>query len=35
MANSSVSLEGTPLLNDPVHNRGTAFTEQERFAEAQ
>jgi malate dehydrogenase (oxaloacetate-decarboxylating)(NADP+) len=30
MANSNVSLEGTALLNDPVHNRGTAFTEEER-----
>src|SRR6266481_4413681 len=32
MANSNVSLEGTALLNDPVHNRGTAFTEEERSA---
>jgi malate dehydrogenase (oxaloacetate-decarboxylating)(NADP+) len=30
MANGNVSLEGTTLLSDPVHNRGTAFTEQER-----
>jgi malate dehydrogenase (oxaloacetate-decarboxylating)(NADP+) len=30
MANSNVSLGGTALLNDPVHNRGTAFTEEER-----
>jgi malate dehydrogenase (oxaloacetate-decarboxylating)(NADP+) len=30
MANSNVNLEGTALLNDPVHNRGTAFTEEER-----
>jgi hypothetical protein len=30
MANSNFGLEGTALLNDPVHNRGTAFTEQER-----
>ena len=29
MANSDVSLGGTALLNDPVHNRGTAFTEEE------
>jgi hypothetical protein len=35
MANSNVSPEGTAPLNDPVHNRGTAFTEQERSAEAQ
>jgi malate dehydrogenase (oxaloacetate-decarboxylating)(NADP+) len=32
MANSNLSLEGTALLNDPVHNRGTAFTEEERSA---
>ena len=32
MANSSLNLEGTALLNDPVHNRGTAFTEEERSA---
>ncbi len=32
MANSNVNLDGTALLNDPVHNRGTAFTEQERSA---
>jgi len=25
-----VNVEGTALLNDPVHNRGTAFTEEER-----
>src|SRR5258708_36812128 len=30
MANSNVSLEGTALLNDPVHNRGTGFTEEDR-----
>jgi malate dehydrogenase (oxaloacetate-decarboxylating)(NADP+) len=30
MGNSNVNLEGTALLNDPVHNRGTAFTEEER-----
>src|SRR5467141_1074468 len=30
MANSNVSLEGTALLNDPAHNRGTAFTQEER-----
>ena len=30
MAHSNVSLDGTALLNDPVHNRGTAFTEEER-----
>jgi malate dehydrogenase (oxaloacetate-decarboxylating)(NADP+) len=30
MANSDVSLEGTALLNDPAHNHGTAFTEEER-----
>src|SRR5262249_52332707 len=32
MANSNVSLDGTALLDDPVHNRGTAFTERERSA---
>jgi malate dehydrogenase (oxaloacetate-decarboxylating)(NADP+) len=32
MANSDVTLEGTALLNDPVHNRGTAFTKEERSA---
>ena len=32
MANSNLSLEGTALLNDPVYNRGTAFTEEERSA---
>jgi malate dehydrogenase (oxaloacetate-decarboxylating)(NADP+) len=30
MANSNVSPEGIALLNDPVHNRGTAFTQEER-----
>ena len=30
MGNSNVNLQGTALLNDPVHNRGTAFTEDER-----
>ena len=30
MANGNLSLDGTALLNDPAHNRGTAFTEQER-----
>jgi malate dehydrogenase (oxaloacetate-decarboxylating)(NADP+) len=29
---ANVSLDGTALLNDPAHNRGTAFTEQERAA---
>jgi malate dehydrogenase (oxaloacetate-decarboxylating)(NADP+) len=28
----SVNLEGTTLLNDAAHNRGTAFTEEERSA---
>jgi malate dehydrogenase (oxaloacetate-decarboxylating)(NADP+) len=32
MDNRNTSLEGTALLNDPVRNRGTAFTEQERSA---
>jgi malate dehydrogenase (oxaloacetate-decarboxylating)(NADP+) len=30
MGSSSVNLEGTALLNDATHNRGTAFTEEER-----
>ncbi len=30
MANRNVGLEGAAILADPVHNRGTAFTEQER-----
>ncbi|HKD28051.1 MAG TPA: NAD-dependent malic enzyme [Xanthobacteraceae bacterium] len=30
MTNRDVSLEGAALLSDPVHNRGTAFTEKER-----
>jgi malate dehydrogenase (oxaloacetate-decarboxylating)(NADP+) len=28
---SGSTLEGTALLNDAMHNRGTAFTEEERF----
>jgi malate dehydrogenase (oxaloacetate-decarboxylating)(NADP+) len=32
MGHSNVNVEGTALLNDPVHNRGTAFTEEERSA---
>jgi malate dehydrogenase (oxaloacetate-decarboxylating)(NADP+) len=30
MTNRDVSLEGTAILNDPVFNQGTAFTEDER-----
>src|SRR6266446_8114773 len=30
MTNRDVNLEGTPILNDPVFNRGTAFTKGER-----
>jgi malate dehydrogenase (oxaloacetate-decarboxylating)(NADP+) len=30
MTNRDANLEGTPILNDPVFNRGTAFTEEER-----
>lgn len=30
MTNCDVDLEGIALLNDPVRNRGTAFTEEER-----
>jgi len=30
MTTRDVSLEGAALLSDPVHNRGTAFTEEER-----
>src|SRR5215470_3336932 len=30
MTTRNVSLEGAALLSDPVHNRGTAFTEEER-----
>jgi malate dehydrogenase (oxaloacetate-decarboxylating)(NADP+) len=30
MTNRDVGLERTPILNDPVFNRGTAFTEEER-----
>src|SRR5258708_19438611 len=30
MTTRDVSLEATAILNDPVFNRGTAFTEEER-----
>jgi malate dehydrogenase (oxaloacetate-decarboxylating)(NADP+) len=30
MDTRNANLKGTALLNDPVHNRGTAFTEEER-----
>ncbi len=30
MRSSNVNLQGTALLNDPVHSRGTAFTSEER-----
>ncbi len=32
MDSPNTCLEGTALLTDPVHNRGTAFTEEERSA---
>jgi malate dehydrogenase (oxaloacetate-decarboxylating)(NADP+) len=32
MDSRNTCLEGTALLTDPVHNRGTAFTEEERSA---
>jgi malate dehydrogenase (oxaloacetate-decarboxylating)(NADP+) len=32
MDNRNAHLEGTALLTDPVHNRGTAFAEEERSA---
>ena len=32
MDNRNMCLDGTALLDDPVHNRGTAFTERERSA---
>jgi hypothetical protein len=32
MVKGNVGLDGTALLNDPIHNCATAFTEQERSA---